>query len=345
MNAPLHIPVMPVRGSASPYIIPLGQVHPAGTDHVGMWYTARLKYGVDDRMLYGTFENGSMSPQWYSASHRYYDGIAGIAMTVMSKGVEFPDGLPRGREKRPPTLREWWRARRLPLAAPSARPAWKVLAPELADSPAPLPVTVLLGEKETRMVEETARAAGVSSTVWLLWAADRAVRRVLCGPDAVLPWIYPVNLRGAVMRERESMNHCGGFPVTVSESMGPRELRDQVSVRMQRLEHWQQWWLLNLGRWVGQAGVNLLYRWSRGKAGAFAGSYSNVGSWTVPGIDGLTGSAPGSPAYPVCITTMVCNGRRGLAIRLHPVVDPAGDKAGEVLSRWRANLLRSGQQS
>ena len=90
---------------------------------------------------------------------------------------------------------------------------------------------------------------------------------------------------------------------------------------------------------MGQRGINLLYRLTRPKPGKFAGSYSNVGSWSAPAIDGLTGSAPGSPGYPVCITTMVCNGRRGIAIRLHPVADNDGAAAGRVLARWRELML------
>jgi len=340
MNAPLYIPVTPHHASASPYIIPLGQVHPAGKDYVGMWYTARLKLGIDDRMLYGTFSGGAASPQWYSASHRYYDGIAGIAMMVMTHGAQFPDGLAKGREQSAPSWRTVWKAgRATPLSAPAPKLLWRDLAPELERAPAPLPATLLLSEAETRQVEIAAKAAGVSSTVWLLWTADRAVRAHLCEPGAVLPWVYPVNLRGAVTCERDSMNHCGGFMVTVSDEMDAAAVRQQVSTRLARMEHWRQWWLLNLGRLVGQRGIHLLYRLSRGKPGAFAGSYSNVGDWSVPGIDGITGSAPGSPAYPVCITTMSCNGRRGLAIRVHPVADRDGGKAALILARWRCAVL------
>jgi len=338
MNAPLHTSIA-ASASATPYVIPLGEIHPPGTDYVGMWYTARRVYGVDDRMLYGTFEKGGAQPQWYSASHRYYDGIAGIAMTLQAKGVAFPDGLPKGRDKVAPTLGELWKAARLPLNAPAPKLSWRNLAPELARAPAALPVTVLLDIPESDAVEICAKRAGVSSTVWLLWTADRAVRELLFTPDAVLPWIYPVNLRGVVQCERESMNHCGGFAVTIAHGMSAVDVREQVSARLARLEHWRQWFLLSLGSWVGQRGINLLYRLTRPKPGKFAGSYSNVGSWSAPAIDGLTGSAPGSPGYPVCITTMVCNGRRGIAIRLHPVVDKDGTAAVRVLARWREVML------
>lgn len=339
MNAPLHFPVKPVTSMGTPYIIPLGQVHPPGTDYVGMWYTARLRHQVDDRMLFGTYENGASKPHWYSASHRYYDGIAGVVMLLEDKGVSFPDGLARGRDKTAPTLREIWRAGRRPLDAPSARVLWRDMDATKAKAAPVMPVTQLLSVAETAAIEAVAKQAGVSSTNWLLWAADRAVREVMCEPGAVLPWVYPVNLRGAARQQRESMNHCGGFAVTISDEMDAAAVRDQVSARLARLEHWRQWLLLNLGRWVGQGGINLLYRLSKGRPGAFAGSYSNLGSWSAPSVDGLIASAPGSPAYPVCITTAVCNDRRALAIRVHPVADSDGLTAARVLARWREKLL------
>lgn len=152
--------------------------------------------------------------------------------------------------------------------------------------------------------------------------------------------MYPVNLRGATGCERESMNQCGGFMVTIAPQMSAADVRAQVSARLARLEHWRQWRLLTLGRWIGQRGVNLLYRLTRQKPGQFTGSYSNLGSWEIPAIDGLTASAPGSPGYPVCVTAAVCNGRRSLAVRTHPVADRNGGAAGRVLVLvlWRQAL-------
>ncbi|HEX5277326.1 MAG TPA: hypothetical protein VFW42_06625 [Fluviicoccus sp.] len=318
----------------TPRITPVDEASPGGTDYVGMWYTARLRHGVDDRMLFGLYEQGATAPRWYSASHRHYDGLAALGMILKGRGVAFPDGLPKGRDKSQPGWRELWRAGRQPLTAPSARLLWRKLAPEQERAAPVMPEPLLLTEAETLAIERAAKAAGVSSTVWLLWTADRAAREVLCLPGAVLPWVYPVSLRGAARCEREGMNHCGGFMVTIADDMDARAVREQIAARTARLEHWRQWLLLNLGKLIGQPGVNLAYRLTRGKPGAFAGSYSNLGAWEVRGLDGIIASAPGSPAYPICITTAVCNGRRALAIRIHPVADPAGTEAELVLNRW-----------
>lgn len=338
MNAPL-----PERTfSPSSTMIHLGEANPAGTDYVGMWYSARLQHGIDDRMLFGSYHNGSSLPQWYYASHRYYDGMAILAgMLAPRFGVTLPAGLPQGRDRAAPGWRELLRAARLPLNAPAARMNWRDLVPQRAGIESPLPATLLLTVEQTEAIEARARAAGVNSTVWLLWTADRAVRQALLQPDAVLAWVYPVNLRGAARCERESMNQCGGFALTIAPQMNAAAVRTQIAARLARLEHWRQWLLLTLGRWIGQRGIDLLYRLTRQKPGKFAGSYSNLGNWDIPAIDGLTASAPGSPGYPVCITTVVCNGRRSLAVRIHPVADRSGTEANRVMALWLRALLEA----
>lgn len=337
MNAPTSRQAL----APSAALIQLGEDNPAGTDYVGMWYSARLRYGIDDRMLFGSFHNDAALPQWYYASHRHYDGLAILGgMLTPRFGVTLAEGLPQGRDKAAPGWPALRRAARLPLAAPAARMRWRDLAPQRAKIASPMPTTRLLSIEETAEIEARAEAAGVSSTVWLLWAADRAVRQALLQPDAVLSWVYPVNLRGATGCERESMNQCGGFMLTIAPQMSAMDVRGQVSARLARLEHWRQWRMLTLGRWIGQRGINLLYRLTQPRPGKFAGSYSNLGSWEVPGIDGLTASAPGSPGYPVCITTVVCNGRRSLAVRVHPVADREGGAAQRIMTLWRLALRR-----
>lgn len=95
------------------------------------------------------------------------------------------------------------------------------------------------------------------------------------------------------------------------------------------------------GRWISQRGINLLYRLTNPRPGKFAGSYSNLGNWDIPAIDGLTASAPGSPGYPVCITTVVCNGRRSLTVRVHPVADRQGNAASQILTLWLHRLRKN----
>lgn len=321
-------------------ITPLDDDMPGGTDYVGMWYTARRRAGIDDKMLFGAYKKHQQTPNWYSASHRYYDGLAVVGEKLAPlSGAPLADGLPKGRDLAPPSLGQWLRAAQLPLDAPTPRVAWRQITPLLKDERAPLPESWLLSQDETRQIDQCASEAGVNSTVWLLWAADRVLRSTLLQADAVTSWAYPVNLRGATHCERESMNQCGGFMVTISADMSPADVREQIKLRLARLEHWLQWWLMTIGRWIGQSGVNLVYNFMRQQPGQFTGSYSNLGSWQIPVLDGFTVAAPCAATYPVSISTVECNGRRSLGVRIHPVVNQDGEMAKQVLMLWRQTLL------
>lgn len=302
-------------------------------DYVGMWYEARRRCGIDDHMWFGFYEQGDASPTWKRRSHRFSDGIGALSQLLLERGHN-PGTLPASRHLQKPDWRELWRTRQT-VDAPKASIRWKHLDSAQQQSQSHAPVSLLLTPEQTRKIEETAAAAGVSTTLWLLWTADRAARSIVAESGSVMSWVFPVNLRGAVDCGDPSMNHCSGLMVTLAESTAPEALKAQISARFARYEHWRQWFSLTLGRYIGQAGINLLYRLVRGTPGRHTGSYSNLGEWNAPDLDGITCSAPGSPAYPVSVSTVLCNGRRTFACRLHPVIGGSSERSIEYLTLWR----------
>lgn len=313
-------------------------------DFVGMWYGARVRLGLDDRMWFGIYEQGRTTPQWHTRSHRFSDGIGGLALLLREQYGHDCGPLPRGREEKMPHWREIWRQQK-PQPQAQGKPAWRILEPALRDCSSHIPVSLLLSVMQSRGIEQRAREAGVSSTVWLLWTADAALRVTLTAGNSVNDWIYPVNLRGAVHAEDEFSNQCSGFRLRLAQSDDARSLKQQIADCFARHEHWRQWMLLTLGRWVGQRGINFLCRFLQATPGRYTGSYSNLGEWNVPGLDGINANAPGSPAYPVAVSTVLCNGRRTLACRLHPVVGGSPGRAIEFLKHWRRLSLSSASGS
>lgn len=318
-----------------------GVATPTDLDPVGLWYRARLRDGIDDRMWFGFFAGDSATPDWVTLSHCHYDGIGALAELFAARGWQVGE-LPAGRDKKMPSWRQRWLGKQVPVA--KAAPRWRALDPERSHDYAHQPPTArLLDAAESAAIDRAARAAGVSTTSWLLWTADRAARELMAEGDAVLPWVFPVNLRGAVPARRPSMNQCSGIAVQLAADTTPAALHAQTSARLAAGEHWRTWSGLQAGRWLGAAGVRLLYRLLRAPAGRHAGSYSNLGDWPPPGIDsnghpepaGLIAVAPGSPAYPISAATLRWRGRRAFGCRLHPVLDQPG-LADAFLARWRA---------
>lgn len=313
--APLSIPSTPAR------------------DYVGMWYEARRRCGIDDQMWFGFYEPGESTPEWKRRSHRFSDGIGALSQLLLERGHDC-GALPASRNLEKPDWRALWRTRQ-PVDAPVVNIRWKHLDAAQRQSQGHVPVSLLLSQEQTQRIEETAAAAGVNTTMWLLWTADRAARSLLADSGSVMSWVFPVNLRGAVDCGDPRMNHCSGLMVALAENTTPSVLKAQIAARFARFEHWRQWFNLTLGRYVGQAGINILYRLVSGAPGQHTGSYSNLGEWNVPDLEAITCSAPGSPAYPVSVSTVLCNGRRTLACRLHPVIGGSSERSIEFLTLWR----------
>lgn len=307
-------------------------------DPIGMWYAMRRRYGQDDRIWFGLYRPGRLSPHWHTCSHRYSDALGGLALLLQEQGhAGYPP--PPARPAAMPDWRTLWQQRR-GLPGPAVDLRWRQLEPAAQACVSHLPVSVLLSPAQTAAIEQVAAAMGVSSTVWLLWTADRALRATLVEAGSVSAWVYPVNLRGSVRNVDPCANHCSSLLLRLEEGSDAQACRRQIRARLERHEHWRRWLLLSLGQWIGQAGVNFLYRLIQGRPGRYAGSYANLGRWDVPGLDGITCSVPGSPACPVAVSTVLCNGRRALACRLHPVIGGDARGAIEFLKVWRELSLK-----
>lgn len=331
-----------------------GALSPA-VDAVGMWYVARAADGISDDNWFG-FASSAAEPgageqmTWCTVPHRHADGIGALTQLLAARGYR-GGRAPQCRDKRAPGLLQLWARRRQQVGAEErlrASPRWRDFDTSRA-GPAhtAAPASLFLSDDEYRRMYEAAGAAGVSATSWLLWALDGALRQTLAEPEATLPWVFPVNLRGAVPASTSWENQCSGLNVVLPPGSSPDGLHAQIRRRLQAQEHWWQWRLLTLGRWLGQGCVTLLYRLARGRPGSHAGSYSNLGQWPLPGMHaqtpeaaGITGVActsPGSPAYPVSTGIVEWNRRLSLSCRVHPVIasDPVA-AASRLLEAWRA---------
>ncbi|HQX89528.1 MAG TPA: hypothetical protein PKY03_03935 [Moraxellaceae bacterium] len=306
---------------------------PRVKDYVGMWYEARRRCGVDDSMWFGFYEFGEPTPVWKRRSHRFSDGIGALSELLLERGHD-SGALPVSRNLQKPDWRALWRTRQV-IDAPVTNIKWNHLDVGQQHSQGHAPVSLLLSIEQTQQIEATAAAVGVSLTMWLLWTADRASRSILADSNSIMSWVFPVNLRGAVDCGHPRMNHSSGLMVTLARDMAPTALRAQISARFARYEHWRTWFSLNLGRYIGQLGISALYRLVKGTPGRHTGSYSNLGEWNAPHLDGIACSAPGSPAYPVSVSTVLCNKRRTFACRLHPVIGGSSERSIEFLTLWR----------
>lgn len=307
-------------------------------DPVGMWHMARAGHGVDDRVWLGLFEGRSQDPRWFTCSQRCCDPPGALSLLLAERGYG-PVGAPAGAGAAMPGWRQLWQGWRGSPAAPPPGMRWRCHDPSLAACMPHAPVSVLLTTEQTRTVAATAAATGVAVAVWLHWTADRALRAILADADSMAGWRVPVNLRGRVTVADAHANQCSDLELRMGGATTAQELERQQGDRLARHEHWRRWLWLGCGRWLGQGGVNSLYRLGRAMPGGRTGVCADLGEWNIPGLSGIGVTTAGCPVYPVVLGTVLCNGRRSLSCRLHPVIGGDARRAIELLTQWRARSL------
>ena len=62
----------------------------SATDYIGMWYRARARLGIDDRIEFIFIHPASGKRHTVALRHRDHDGVGGIAESLKRMGVRQP---------------------------------------------------------------------------------------------------------------------------------------------------------------------------------------------------------------------------------------------------------------
>ncbi|MFT6599632.1 MAG: hypothetical protein ACJATD_000467 [Alloalcanivorax sp.] len=307
-----------------------------GNDYLGMWYRARARYGVDDRIHFAVIEPDDGGRFDFPVRHREHDGIGGLFHLLRAWNVPQP-AMPRSRQTGAPPPWRW--LRRAPVETVPA-PRWR----DFSDAGDGGVQSVWLDAEPTAALRRRARHAGVSLNTLLLLALNQAVAATLLQAPVAGRWLYPVNMRGAVIRDRDDMNLSSGFYLTVAPEDTPARLDRRVRQALADNRHWLYWYAAQVGRLVGQRGVDWLCgRFLRGAP--HLGSFTSLGEWhldlTQAGFSPralVTLCGPGSPNHPVSNGAMIVNGCLTLSLKLDPVLGADAAVTRTCLEHWRAGL-------
>ncbi|MZR64033.1 hypothetical protein [Alcanivorax sp. DP30] len=309
-------------------------------DYIGMWYQARAKLGVDDRIDFMFDDPATGKRTNVILRHRDYDGVGGILASARQVGMIEPL-LPSGKHRKPPSF--WRRWQRKPLSREAEAPQWEHF--ETQQAPSVEPLMGWLTRAETQGLLRYADSQQVSLNSLLLLALHRAVCDTLMQGRAVGSWCFPVNMRNAITIPRQEMNLSSAFYLTVSPDDAPADIDRAIRANLKANVHWRFWHLARVGRFIGQRGVDwLCARMLNGKP--HCGSFSSLGEWQMDFISaGMAPDTtfcccgPGSPNHPVANGVMIVNGRLTLALRLHPSLGADQARAEQCLQHWKNGLL------
>jgi NRPS condensation-like uncharacterized protein len=248
-------------------------------DPIGAWFDIMEELGEYIGIRFGRVPPGTNRPEWFFLRHTDFDGIGGFAELLRQRGVD----LPRLAQIRYPSNPSFlWLLRRLPhYLAPQRLPKWRPLpqGPVVNGTPQP-PSAVswhVFDECSTTKIKRACRKNGVTVNSFVFKHLAKAIRPFLADESAVMPWMLPVNLRGKIVRDRDTANYSSYVSVKVRSYETVRDIHRNIYAALASGEHWANWSTYNAGRFLTD-GIKR-YLISSGKAMLNLGGFSNLGDW------------------------------------------------------------------
>ncbi|HCG77826.1 MAG TPA: hypothetical protein DE015_01265 [Oceanospirillales bacterium] len=317
----------------------------AEKDYIAMWYHARKPYGITDTIYWGWYDPETNSTDWKTWQHADADGMAGFANILRPMGYPcYP--LPVCNETKVPGWREICKAKREFQTEEGRKVVnWKKTY-ENSQHDALSPEISCFSEEETTKLNQWCKEHKVSPGSLIYAELSNIVAERMIEGDDPFYWFYPVNVRGATGIQTESFNQVSGVYMLTDPVSTPESWQSQMRQRFKAKQHWANWKLANIGKYVGYAGVKLIYRLTSGKQ-FYMGNCSNMGSWPFPGQDNppkqnnlrLIAVAPGTANYPISATMTEWYGQLTLTLKMHPHICPDQQTVRDISDAWRDALL------
>lgn len=225
------------------------------------WFRASEETGDFMGIRYGRVPHQGGEIEWSFVSHCDCDGIGGFARLLRERGAEI-EKLPETKNLCREVIRPLWRLWRDNRADGNCadRRDWKGSHPKQPGASESV-AWHLFSDEETQSIREKCRKARVTVNSYLLKHLDHAIRPEIRRPHAKIPWMIPVNMRGAVKHADDTENHvsCVGVRITAEDSV--EDIQDQIRRRLERGEHRANHLIMELGNFLSHgAKVKFLNR-------------------------------------------------------------------------------------
>jgi hypothetical protein len=322
-------------------------------DPIASWFVAAEELGEFIGIPFGRIPPGEREPEWSFLPHTDYDGIGGFADILRRRGAVL-DRLPQIRY---PVSPSWLcmvrvlpkylsRRRRVRWGPLDSGPSAASGSPSPAvPSPPPAVAWHVFDDTTTTHVRRLCRKAGVTVNSFLLKHLTKAIRPFLQDQSSVVPWMIPVNLRGKVDRGRDTAMQTSYVGVTVKSYETVRDVHRNIYATLASGEHWANWQIYLLGRYVSSGIKKRLIRSERGTSLWFIGGFSNLGDWdpdkTITQPDCL-GSWLFTPLAWRCLSIaagcVTFQNRLSLTIRAHPSLTTTPAVPGAWVQNWAKEI-------
>jgi hypothetical protein len=257
---------------------------PPRADPIAAWFVAAEELGEYIGIRFGHLAPGATKPEWLFLPHTSFDGIGGLAEIFRHHGVLL-DSLPQLRHPGDPSL--WSVLRMLPTYLKprrnvKLRPIQSVdeISTNLAQVGAPQAVAWhVFDEAFTAEIRRRSKRLGVTVNSLLLKNLTRAIRPFIDNPTAAVSWMIPVNIRGNQVKNINTAVPTSYVAVRVQSDETAQGIHRNIYAALARGEHWANWQMYVLGRFIGARMRRYLVSTGLGASQGCLGSFSNLGDW------------------------------------------------------------------
>jgi|SRR5581483_5597317 hypothetical protein len=250
-------------------------------DPIQSWFIAAEEIGEYIGIRFGHIAPGATEPEWNFLRHTDFDGIGGFAELLRRNGAI----LSRLPQIKHPASASWGPfIKSLPkLLKPRRQLKWGSLegrtAPSANSTPPQAVAWHVFGELATTQIRRACRKNGFTINSFLLKHLTKSIRPFLQQESAVMPWMVPVNLRGKVVRDRDTANYSSYVGVKVCSYETVHDVHRQIYARLGRGEHWANWYAYQSGRLLSPAIKRHMVATGQCMPEWYLGGFSNLGDW------------------------------------------------------------------
>ncbi|MCB0361159.1 MAG: hypothetical protein KDD35_00465 [Bdellovibrionales bacterium] len=318
-------------------------------DWAGKWFEIAKSRGENHEVTFGRGIPNSKGQglvhqrEYFNFSHIKMDGIAAINQTLSQLGHGSPK-FPTLKVLNPPYGIRKAIAIIIALCRQSgANVIWKrenAFRPDECG-------TAAMGftRDQTARILEFVQKKQLSLDAILLAQLDSHARKLLKDPLQSGKWLFPVNMRGATAPPNIACNQVSFVSLVSRFDWHPEEIQAQIRKALQRGEHWGNWSVYAIGKFVGKRGMIFLSKRSSLR-NFWMGSFSNLGQWkTDQQYQSMSpeeiwfAAPPGSANYPIGFVHCQFNGKLSLCLKIHPQSGGSLDWAENCLEAIRQSLL------
>ena len=319
------------------------------TDWAAKWFEVRAEMGQSDvaTMMY---QDKGQEIKKVHFHHREADGFGKIQSLLRNEGITIQ--APIRPLKKPPGFLHFYLLLKGMITHPRLpHNPWKTFSTDL-NSGLPDEVSFwFMTEEENQKLKKMAKDKNLNLGFFILSELDQIIKKQLYkNPEDTGSWLCPVDLRGAYSNAPAGQNFVSFVVAELKGINNPKAVQESFEKYKAALKsgaYWAFWELAQIGRWVGLGGMKWLAKQGTNKH-FWMGSFSDLGVWNQEALKNSKVkdrhwviAPPGSPSYPIGITTIEWCNNRSITMKIHPAIcdkETPAEVSKKILAEFKKKL-------